>query len=57
MRDLPWAAETFDHIFVCFVLEHLPHPSEALIALKRLLKDGGTITVIEAITGRPTSTR
>jgi ubiquinone/menaquinone biosynthesis C-methylase UbiE len=45
--DLPYAAEAFDHVFVCFVLEHLPQPVEALLALKRHLKRGGTITVIE----------
>ncbi len=43
----PFSDETFDHIFVCFVLEHLPKPVEALAALKRLLKPGGTMTVIE----------
>lgn len=47
IRDLPWVNETFGHIFVCFVLEHLSYPSEALVALKRLLRDGGTLTVIE----------
>jgi SAM-dependent methyltransferase len=44
---LPFGDETFDHIFVCFVLEHLSQPVEALAALKRVLKKGGTITVIE----------
>ena len=45
--DLPFAPESFDHIFLCFVLEHLARPVEALKALKRVLKVGGTITVIE----------
>jgi len=40
-------AESFDHVFACFVLEHLARPAEALAALKALLKPGGTITVIE----------
>jgi SAM-dependent methyltransferase len=39
--------ETFDHVFVCFVLEHLPDPVAALTRLKTLLRPGGTITVIE----------
>src|SRR5437588_2275072 len=26
---LPFEAESFDHVFVCFVLEHLPRPVEA----------------------------
>jgi SAM-dependent methyltransferase len=44
---LPFEAGSFDHVFVCFVLEHLARPVEALVALRRLLKPGGTITVIE----------
>ena len=45
--NLPFVPEFFDHIFVCFVLEHLSRPVEALNALKEYLKEGGTITVIE----------
>lgn len=45
--DLQFPDEYFDHVFVCFVLEHLPDPLRALSALKRVLKSGGTITLIE----------
>ena len=45
--DLPFDAGSFDHVFVCLVLEHLSQPVEALAALSRLLRPGGTITVIE----------
>jgi SAM-dependent methyltransferase len=45
--DGPLAAGTFDHVFVCFLLEHLPRPVEALRRLRKMLKPGGTITVIE----------
>jgi SAM-dependent methyltransferase len=45
--DLPFAAGSFDHVFVCFVLEHLARPVDALVALRGLLRPGGTITVIE----------
>jgi len=45
--NLPFPKESFDHIFVCFVLEHLPHPESALALLKDMLKPNGTITVIE----------
>ncbi|HXD81510.1 MAG TPA: methyltransferase domain-containing protein [Candidatus Acidoferrum sp.] len=45
--DLPFESGSFDHVFVCFVLEHLAQPLEALALLKRQLKLGGTITVIE----------
>lgn len=44
---LPFGPESFDHVFVCFVLEHLPAPMQALRILKRLLRPHGTITVIE----------
>ncbi len=45
--SLPFEPASFDHVFVCFVLEHLAQPAEALRALKRVLKPGGTLTVIE----------
>ena len=45
--DLQFPEESFDHVFVCFVLEHLSRPLEALLRLKKLLKTGGSITVIE----------
>lgn len=44
---LPFEDETFDHVFVCFVLEHLSDPLIALQELKRVLKTNGTIMVIE----------
>jgi ubiquinone/menaquinone biosynthesis C-methylase UbiE len=45
--SLPFGDATFDHVFVCFVLEHLSQPTEALVRLRRLLRPGGTITAIE----------
>ncbi|MBT7290309.1 MAG: methyltransferase domain-containing protein, partial [Chloroflexi bacterium] len=45
--DLPFDKDSFDHIFICFVLEHLSEPEKALLKLKDLLKPDGTITVIE----------
>jgi ubiquinone/menaquinone biosynthesis C-methylase UbiE len=44
---LPFAPASFDHVFVCFVLEHLARPAQALAVLKRVLKPGGSLTVIE----------
>ena len=44
---LPFEPRSFDHVFVCFVLEHLREPVEALATLARLLRPGGTLTVIE----------
>jgi SAM-dependent methyltransferase len=45
--DLPYRPNSFDHVFVCFVLEHLVKPIMALQTLKDYLRPGGTITVIE----------
>ena len=45
--DLPFASQSFDHLFVCFVLEHLAAPVAALQALQRVVRPGGTLTVIE----------
>jgi SAM-dependent methyltransferase len=44
---LDWPPASFDHVFVCFVLEHLADPVRALGVLRELLVPGGTITVIE----------
>lgn len=44
---LPFRPASFDHVLVCFLLEHLPRPVAALVALRELLRPGGTITVIE----------
>ena len=44
---LPFPEASFDHVFVCFVLEHLRRPEDALRALLRVLRPGGSLTVIE----------
>ena len=45
--NLNFEPESFDHVFVCHVLEHLSRPDNALSLLKSFIKIGGTITVIE----------
>jgi SAM-dependent methyltransferase len=52
--DLPYAPRSFDHVFVCFVLEHLAEPERALVALRELIRPGGAITVIEGDHGSTT---
>ena len=45
--DLPFAPASFDHVFLCFVLEHLPDPVTALRRLLEVVRPGGSVTVIE----------
>ncbi len=47
IHSLDFPDESFDHIFICFVLEHLNDPIAALKELQRVLKPAGTITCIE----------
>jgi ubiquinone/menaquinone biosynthesis C-methylase UbiE len=47
VSELPFEDESFDHVFVCFLLEHLGNPEAVLKELKRVLRPQGTITVIE----------
>lgn len=47
LYSLPYKPDSFDHVFVCFVLEHLPNPAFALKIFKQILKPGGSITLIE----------
>ena len=47
LYHLPYEAADFDHVFLCFVLEHLTNPPAALTQLRRVLRPGGTLTVIE----------
>ncbi len=44
---MPFGDACFDQAFVCFVLEHVPDPQGALHRVRRLLKPGGRLTVIE----------
>ena len=39
--------ELFDHLFVCFVLEHVPEPVLLLERMLRFVKPNGSVTVIE----------
>lgn len=38
---------SFDHLFICFVLEHMEQPVRALEHMMKLLKPDGSITIIE----------
>jgi phospholipid N-methyltransferase len=45
--NLSFPDQFFDCVFICFVLEHLTNPINALKELKRVLRNGGTIMAIE----------
>jgi ubiquinone/menaquinone biosynthesis C-methylase UbiE len=40
LYSLFYKPDSFDHVFVCFVLEHLPDPAFALKIFKQVLKPG-----------------
>ncbi len=52
--DGPLRAASYDHVVICFVLEHLNAPDDALDRARRLLRPGGTLTVIEGDHGSTT---
>jgi SAM-dependent methyltransferase len=45
--NLPFKDGIFDSVVICFVLEHLHNPMQALNELKRVLKNGGHMIAIE----------
>ena len=47
IHRLPFDDASFDHVFVCFLLEHLAEPALGLAELRRVLRPGGSITVVE----------
>lgn len=47
IMDLRYEPGSFDHVFICFVLEHLRDPVQALVNARKVVKNGGTVTVIE----------
>lgn len=44
---MPFKDESFDAVFICFVLEHLPHPADVLREARRVLKKGGRLFCTE----------
>ena len=44
---LPFADESFDHVWMMWLLEHIADPPEALREARRVLVRGGAITAIE----------
>jgi SAM-dependent methyltransferase len=47
LYSLPFESGTFDHVFICFVLEHLADPVGALRVAHSMLAPCGQLTVIE----------
>ena len=45
--NLNFEEDSFDHVFICFLLEHLSDPMAALSECKRVLKPIGKISIIE----------
>lgn len=51
LAALPFPDESFEHVFVCFVLEHVANTHRVLTELRRVLHPGGTLTVFEGDNG------
>jgi SAM-dependent methyltransferase len=47
LMSLRFERVAFDHVFLCFVLEHVGAPERMLSRLIETLKPGGTVTAIE----------
>lgn len=47
LQALPFEPGSFDAVFVCFVLEHLPAPQPVLAGLRHLLRPRGVLFAIE----------
>lgn len=45
---LPWADESFDHVYITWLLEHLSNALPVLREAKRVLRPGGSIVLTEA---------
>jgi SAM-dependent methyltransferase len=46
-HQLPFASESFDIAYCRYVLEHVGEPDEVLSEMRRMLRDGGRICVVE----------
>jgi len=46
LEDVDWPPETFDIVFLCDVLEHIPDPIAALGIVRRLTKPGGILFAV-----------
>jgi SAM-dependent methyltransferase len=52
---LPWDEGSFDHVFMMWFLEHVGDPGPFLAEARRVLRPGGSITVIETDYSSPLS--
>ena len=46
-ESLPWETGTFDRVFIMWLLEHVQNPTPILSEAHRVLRPGGSLSVIE----------
>lgn len=48
-KNLTYDSNSFDGAFLCWILEHVPEPSNVLAEARRVLKPGGKIVITEVL--------
>jgi len=47
LYSMPFQPDSFDYVFLCFVLEHVTNPEEALAKIKKIIRPEGSLISIE----------
>ena len=48
-ENIDFDSNSFDGAFLCWILEHVPHPNKVLSEIRRVLSPGSTIVITEVL--------